>query len=132
MTDLLPLAVWGNPEPGDLEALKAAKAALQLPYLIVPVPAVAGSPTRVLALRSAPPFIADFMGVRDPQAEPERLIEAMRWALDPRIENKSASLIVEQLQAVFGPGLREIPYYPEPIDESAMALPARRHNPNDY
>ena len=105
--ELVPLPIWGVPQPGDMEALRAAKASLNLPYLIVPCAAVPGSPTRILALREPPPFIADYRGSIDPQNDPE-LAAKMLWALDDSIEDPKASLVIHQLRAIFGPEVREV------------------------
>ncbi len=68
--------------PEHLALMKRAKAELDLPYQIVPVEAVPGSPGRVLALGSRPPQCSDvvmvapaFVGVY------EAIREAMRHAL---------------------------------------------------
>lgn len=128
VTDLRPLPVWGRQLPGDYEALKAAKVALDLPFSIVPAPAVPGSPTRVLAMREVPPFIADYALVRDP-SNPAAMLAAMGWALDDTIEDPRATLVFQQLQGVFGPDLKEVPYVEDP--DALPALHPRRFDPND-
>lgn len=136
MSDLLPLAIHGTPQPGDREALVAAKVSLDLPYLIELVVAQPASPTRVLAIRDPPPFLVDYALVRDP-ANPAAMRAAMEWALDDSVDDPRATLIIDQLRAVFGAGVTEIPYVEEdpldqPIDLAALRNPVtRRYNPND-
>lgn len=127
--ELRPLAVWGAPQPGDVETLQRAESALGLPFALALVPAVPGSPTRVLALRSAPPFLCDFRGSVDPQNDPDLLVKMM-WVLDPRRHDPAASLILDQLRGIFGPDVTEIPFDPE-FDVNDPYPTTRRHNPND-
>lgn len=109
MSDLTPLQVWGQPREGDIEALRAAKTALSLPFRVLPVPAVPGGPTRVLALREAPPFLCDYALVRDP-ANPAALEAAMAWVLNPQKGDPRAVLVIDMLRAIFGDDVTEVPH----------------------
>lgn len=107
MSDLYPLAIWGELLDGDLAAIKAAKAQLDVGFLVAPVPAVPGGPVRVLALRSAPDFFCDYALVADPQNGPG-LLAALRWVLDTTMEDDRATLAIDWLRSIFGEGVREM------------------------
>ena len=107
MSETRPLAIWGEPLPGDMELLKAAKAALDLPFLIAPVLAMPGGPTRVLALRSLPGFACEYALIKDP-SNPEALLAGMRWVLDPSVEDTRASGYGDWLSAVLGDDVVEV------------------------
>lgn len=92
-----------------MAALRAAKAALDLPFLITLCPAVPGGPARVLALRQPPPFLCDYAPIADPD-NPAAVRAAMEWALDDTRDDSRASLVLDQLVAIFGMGVREIPW----------------------
>ena len=109
MTELLPLAIWGG-TAADIPALKRAKAALNLPYNLVPVQAVPGSPTRVLALHGEPPFVCDHWPLTEP-ANDEELAEALEWVLNPHMRDNRAFLLIDGLRGIFGPGVTEIANY---------------------
>lgn len=132
MTDLRPLALYPYPvTEADLEAIKAAKAALNLPYRVVPVQAVPGGPVRVLALRSGPPFLCDFRGTADPLTDAD-LPAKLAWVLGEIEHDPKASLLADQL--LTGPlHAREIEYVePELTDDEILhPKPKRRYDPND-
>lgn len=109
MTELLPLAIWGG-TAADIPALKRAKAALNLPYNLVPVQAVPGSPTRVLALRDRPPFLCDYSIVHTGDSD-ARMIAALEWVLNPHIKDDRAFLLIDGLRGIFGEGVTEIANY---------------------
>lgn len=108
MNDLLPLALHPWPVPEEhLSVVRAAKAALNLPFRVSPCQAVPASPTRVLALGSLPPFVCDCAPVSDP-LNVESVKAALLWVLDPEQPLERGYTVVDYLQAAFGPGLREI------------------------
>ena len=113
MTELLPLAIWGGTH-ADLPALKQAKASLNLPYNLVPVQAVPGSPTRVLALHGTPPFVCDYWAMMPYESDALResvLINALEWVLNPHIKDDRAFLLIDGLRGIFGSGVTEVANY---------------------
>lgn len=106
------LPIWGTITTEDMAALKQAKAALDVDFLIVPTQAIPGGPSRIIALREPPPFLADFALIRD-TSNPLATKAALSWALSVTVEDTRASLILNQMQAVFGPETKEIPYDPD-------------------
>ena len=116
MTTLRPLAIYPfPPTDADLSLIKAAKAQLDLPYLVVPVRAVPGGPVRVLALRETPDFLCDYAQVTQLD-RPESMLAALRWVLDDTLDDKRATLIIDQLRAIFGVEVHEISGYAEDED----------------
>lgn len=69
-----------NALPHHLEALKAAKASLDLDYLVQPFTAAPGQGGRVLAFREHPPFICDSLLVENPAMT----VDALLWALEKK------------------------------------------------
>jgi hypothetical protein len=98
--DLVPLAIYAEVTltAFDWAQIKAAKERLDLPFLVQPGVAVAGTQTRVLAIGAVPPFICDYAFV--PSAASPGLPEALAWTLtdsdDPR-----ATLMTDMLSAAF-------------------------------
>lgn len=100
---LLPLPVFPHPPtPAQTQAIRAAKAALDLPFTVQIVPAVPGSPVRVLAFE-APDFLCDYALVTNPA----NLEVALKWVLSDDVDER-ATLIIDQLRAIFGPDVREV------------------------
>lgn len=107
-TELIPLAVYPWPiSAEDASALAAAGKSLNLPYSVKFVQAVIASPSRILALREAPPWLDDFRGSADPQNDPE-LAQKIAWVLDSSLDDPKASLIIDQLNELLGPGVVEL------------------------
>ena len=102
----VPIHPW-PPTPADLELLKAVKATLDLPYKIVPVEALPGSPGRVLAFREDTPLLVDSAVVTDP-GNTAALQTALSWVLDPTAVDARASLVIDKLRGVFGPDVEEV------------------------
>ena len=105
--ELRPLPIYGPILEGDMDALRAAKASLGLSYLITPVAGLYHSPGRILALREWPPFLCDYAPCADPQ-NAAGLRAALAWVLSPSLYDPRAITILDTLQAVFGPELKEI------------------------
>lgn len=83
MSELVPVPIYPWPmEPARLELLKQAKALLDLPYKIVPVEAVPGSPGRVLAwLR--PWWLCRYAPIKPLNAENvQSIAAALKFALE--------------------------------------------------
>ena len=77
-----PLLIDPYPIPDDvMNAIKTAKASLNLPFQVLPQRAVPGPRTRVLALKGVPWFVCDSAIVTD-WRDPERLKAALLWVLD--------------------------------------------------
>src|SRR4051812_4552606 len=87
--------------PNDhMDAVRQAKAALSVNYRVAPSPAAPGGPTRVLALREAPPWLCDYALVSDPN-NAESMVAALEWVLGDGDDDR-ATLIIDQLRAQFG------------------------------
>lgn len=99
---LIPLPVHPPPTEAQVQAIRAAKAALELPFMVQIVPAVPGS-ARVLALDEAPPWLGDHALV----TRSENLPDALRWVLSEDVDPR-ASLVIDQLRSVFGNEVTEI------------------------
>lgn len=84
MTTPLPIHPW--PLSDDrLALLKLAKASLGLPYQIVPVEAVHGSPGRVLCFGERPPFVCKTAPIQAQNVnELPSITAAMKFALEDR------------------------------------------------
>jgi hypothetical protein len=107
MPDVRPFPVHGSIRDVDREFLHRAKAEINPPYLLTVVEAFPGSPGRVIALREPPPFLCDFALVGETDSyEGFRL--ALYWALHPEFDHPAASLVIDQLRAIFGPTVKEI------------------------
>lgn len=101
-----PLPIYPSVPSGDtLAALKSAKQQIPDAPLVQPVKAVPGSPGRILAIGSPPPWLCDYALVGEPT--PERLKPALEWALGLK-EDDRAMTILKKLQHIFGPETREI------------------------
>lgn len=83
MTVTIPLPVFPFPMSGERHALlKAAKASLNLPYLIVPVEAFLGSPGRVLCFEGKPKHICETAPILPENFERvESIAAALKFAL---------------------------------------------------
>lgn len=105
---LHPLPVWPAPGDDDKALIVAAKNALTLPdgFMATIVPAVWGSPTRMLALREPAPFLHDHWRVLDPR-DTEELEAALAWCFDRTISDYRAETILDTLTLVFGFGVIE-------------------------
>lgn len=90
----------------DLAPIKAAKAALDLSYKVVPVDPADAPGSRVLAVGAKPEFLCDFYLVA-PQESQERLVDALWWVLEGW-DDPEATTVADTLATVFGDGTREI------------------------
>lgn len=106
MTDnLIPLAIWPHDIPDEqMDLIRQAKAALNLPFRVLPSPAVPGSPTRVLGMGSLPPFLCDCALVNDP-TNPESVENALRWLLTAPEGDDRGFMALDYLNMWFGPGV---------------------------
>lgn len=103
---LLPLPIFPYPvSKEDMDAIKAAKAAMGVDFKVLPRPAVPGSPGRVLALREKPHWFTPYAPVGHPERA-ESMIAALEWVLlntdDPR------GVTDLQWLSELMPGVREI------------------------
>jgi hypothetical protein len=91
--------------PGDWEAIRAAKASLDLPFLVKPVPAVHGSPGRVLAIGKKPDWLCD--GAYISSTASKGLAAAIEYVLTDKNDARGFS-VLSMLQDILGPDVREI------------------------
>lgn len=62
---VLPLPIWPHDMSDErMEMLKRAKSEVAVDYQVMPVPAVPGSPGRVLAFGEVPPFFSEVVFIR--------------------------------------------------------------------
>lgn len=121
MSDVRPLPVWPYPlTAGRAAALKAAKLSMELPYLIVPVPAVPASPGRVLMFGEIPPHVCEGVLIApDGTEDEERVRAAFEFLL--QAPPHAPGLITNEmwLSAVMGMGVKflyEMVHDPELAD----------------
>lgn len=100
---LLPLPIHPAPTEAQAASIRAAKAALALPFTVQIVAAVPGAGLRVLALGTAPPWLCDYALVTDPA----NLEAALKWVLSDEVDPR-ASLVIDQLRSVFGTNVTEV------------------------
>lgn len=104
MTTLLP--IWPAPPTGaGLTALKTAKQQIPDAPLVTPVRSVPGSPGRVLAIGTPPPFLCDYALVETSTSP--GLQKALEWTLGLR-EDERGMTVLKKLQQIFGAETREI------------------------
>lgn len=100
------LHIYWATEDRDLSRIKAAKLALGIPYTVYPSTASASTNARILAVGGHPPFLCDYALV-SPSSGPEGVQAALSWVLGDH-EDPRATLILDTLRHVFGPGVREL------------------------
>lgn len=91
----------------DMAAIKAAKAALNLPFKVKPVGVSEHDfGVRILAIGAKPTWLADFflVGARESHA---RWQQALAWALGDG-EDGEATTVSDTVCAIFGEGTRQI------------------------
>lgn len=107
-TDLRPLPIYPWPlNEVDYGAVRLAKARLGVEWKVLPRPAIAGSPGRILALREPPPFLCDYALVNDPQ-NGNSMLAALEVALGLK-DDERMNTVLDTLKSIFGEGVREIP-----------------------
>lgn len=107
MSAIVPWPIYaGNLDSNDWDRIKRAKAASGVDFQVRPVVAVPGSPGRVLAIGSAPPFLCEFAGVDS--TESPGFQAAVNWTLDQSIQDPRATTLAQQLSAIFGGTVREL------------------------
>lgn len=81
----IPLPVWPRGITAErMELLKQAKATLNSPIRILPVPADYGSPHRVLCFGEMPPFVAKTVPIRPENVSSvDSIAKALQFWLDP-------------------------------------------------
>lgn len=103
---LLPLPIFPYPvSKEDMDAIKAAKASMNVDFKVLPRPAVPGSPGRVLALREKPSWFTAYAPVAHPE-RPESMKAALEWVLSDKDDPRGVT-DVQWLQELM-PGAREI------------------------
>ena len=107
MMELRPLAIYPYPPaPEVLEAIKRAKAAMNLSFLVAPCEAVIGGPVRVRAT-VPPPFMADYALSLQPENSAS-LQAALRWVLDENSTDSRAVLKHQWLAQTLGVEIVEV------------------------
>lgn len=101
------LTIW-CPEATDatLSAVKAAKVSLGTSTLVKLVQAVPGSPGRVLAIGSPPPFACEWLGVKD-TTDLQKLAHVVAWVIHEATDDRSRDEL-DFLKGIFGNETREI------------------------
>lgn len=103
---LLPLPIYPYPvSKEDMDAIKAAKAAMNVDFKVLPRPAVPGSPGRVLALREKPNWFTSYAPVGHPE-RPESMKAALEWVLSDKDDPRGVT-DVQWLNELM-PGVREV------------------------
>lgn len=100
----LPIHPWPV-APETMQLIKRAKAELDVPFLVLPRPAVIGSPGIVLALGIAPTWICDYALVKDVTK-----YESIKAALDVVLSGKDdprVTTVLNMLEKIM-PGIKEI------------------------
>lgn len=102
------LPVYVAPEVTEsiLPAFHAAKETLHTDTLLKPQRAVVGSPGRVVAIGSAPPWACDWLGVKD-LTDIDKLAHVISWAIF-ETEDDRAQGDLEFLRSIFGKEVQEI------------------------
>ena len=98
-------------EPDQLDALKWAKAELDLEYKIQPVAAAPGLPFTILAFEQLPPFLCTAALIK-----PGWTFESVKKALHAVLEGDGPFFDeLSYLRALLGPGVREVE--PEEVEQ---------------
>lgn len=127
--DLIPFPILANPplNADDWGRIRAAKAALDLPFQVKPVPAVPGSPMRILAIGIKPQWAHE--GAYVESTTSPGFAAAVRYVLtgedDPR-----GMTIEKWLQGILGPGVKEVPDDTEPTESDTDYGNRGRIDPN--
>jgi len=107
--DLHPLPIWlAEGDQLDMEKLRAAKAALELPYRIKPVDALRPGDSRILAVGTRPPWLCDYYFIA-PTASAEVWQAALRWVLGEVDDDWDATTVIDILSAMSHGPVRLIP-----------------------
>lgn len=106
MTSIQPLPIYPDILRGDeLLTLKHAKQSLGIEKLVKPVRAVPGSPGPIIAMGEAPHWIVDYANVATPTLESFKC--ALMFVLENQT-NESAVTVCQQLEKIFGEGVKEV------------------------
>lgn len=107
MSDIKPLPIY-SPTPlsdDDFARIRAAKQRLALPFLAQFGRAVAGSPTRVLAIGGKPDFVCEYAEV--PNTSSAGLDAALAWVLGEHDDSRAMTM-AETLTDMFGGEVVEV------------------------
>jgi hypothetical protein len=116
MSNARPLCLYPHDIPDDqMQLIRQAKANLDLPYKVIPSPAVPGGHERVLAMGELPPFLCDAALVKDP-TNAQSVENALRWLLTaPEGDNRGFGY-GDYLEAIFGAPVTELE--PETVEQT--------------
>ncbi|MDF2506283.1 MAG: hypothetical protein K0Q52_142 [Microbacterium sp.] len=114
---VIPLPLWPHPEhlTQDQKAMiRQAKGELNLPYLIEMVPAVPGSPGRIMCFGEPAPFYSEHVVIKPENAERyESIKSALSFTLTAPPRTPGSFTEEMWLQALMGAGTKLI-YVEEP------------------
>lgn len=96
--DIRLLPIYSNNQI-DIDLIKTAKEKIDCNFKVQLCKAVPGSPGRVLAIGSKPPFLCDYALVQQPTVE--RLQAALEWILELR-EDTRGMTILKKMKQIFG------------------------------
>ena len=119
-----PLAIWPWPlRAEDMQLVKDAKAAAGIEEKVMPSEAVPGSPVRVLALGSLPPFVCDAGLVKEPTVA--AVADAIRWVLQAPAGDRSGFMVEDYMKALLGEETRELEAPPCHCERDAVDFAGR-------
>lgn len=108
MIEKRPLPIYSAAETVvDMASIKAAKAQLDLDFLVVPVAATPDTAERVLAVGSKPPWVWCDYALVSERTKPEGLVAALSWVLGDE-DHPRATTTLDTMVSIFGPGTVEI------------------------
>ncbi|WP_159599514.1 hypothetical protein [Agromyces humi] len=129
----VPLPIFGELVDGDMDLIRAAKQALDVPFLVSPRPAnpeLRGN-LRVLAIRNRPTYLCENVLVPDPH-DATALRSALAWTLRVTDTHHLAltvdEMVLPLLRGALGPGVRELIDEPAP----APATPEGKVQPRQF
>ncbi|KQO98755.1 hypothetical protein ASF30_11885 [Leifsonia sp. Leaf264] len=128
------MPIFGEKLLGDMDAIREAKAGLDLPYMVRPMDAAATPKNlRVLALRARPTHLCANVLVTDP-ADVDQVMAALEWVLGRTNHHPEAltadEMVLPMLRNVFGDQVNEITELP-PKPVKVKPQPAAPPKPED-
>jgi hypothetical protein len=101
-SNVQPLPIWPWPVAAeDMDRLKTAKAKVDVPFKVLPRPAVVGSPGRVIAIGTMPDFPCEYAVIND-HTNQAAYDAVMEWVLHPELIDDRASNEEDWLSYHFG------------------------------
>lgn len=108
MSELRPLPIWQDNvlSMEDVERIKAAKRALELPYMVQLAHAASEGESRVLAIGTPPPFACDYFLIES--TLDSNLQDAVAWTLGEAEDDFRIVTMVEMLSEWLGDEVTEV------------------------